>query len=97
MPALFFRNDSPVSVKRWWLCINHQHRHSAIGFVTPAQRHAGLGPALLKKRALVYERERQTNPQRCSKEARQWKHVDVVHLNPEILQIEEPQLTQKAA
>jgi hypothetical protein len=35
---------------------NHQHRHSAIGFVTPAQRHAGLDRALFEERALVYER-----------------------------------------
>jgi putative transposase len=29
---------------------NHEHRHSAIRFVTPAQRHAGLDAALLRKR-----------------------------------------------
>ena len=29
-------------------------RHSTIGFVTPAQRHAGLDRALLEERALVY-------------------------------------------
>ena len=37
---------------------NEEHRHSAIGFVTPAQRHAGLDAALLRKRAEVYEAAR---------------------------------------
>ena len=76
---------------------NHQHHHSAIGFVTPAQRHAGLDRALLEKRSLVYEQARQENPQRWSRQTRQWAHVDVVHLNPETPQIKEPQNTQKAA
>lgn len=32
---------------------NHEHRHSAIGFVTPAQRHMLLDQALLNARAKV--------------------------------------------
>ena len=78
--------ESLLAARRWvtelahWY--NHEHRHSAIGFVTPAQRHAGLDRALLEARALVYERARQENPQRWSGQARQWTHADVVHLNP---------------
>ena len=94
--------ENLLAARRWvtdlahWY--NHQHRHSAIGFVTPAQRHAGLDRALLEERALVYERARQKNPQRWSKKARQWTHVDTVHLNPDTLQpTKEPQQTQKAA
>jgi len=49
--------------------------------VTPAQRHARLDRALLEERSLVYERGRQENPQRWSGQARQWAHVDTVHLN----------------
>ena len=63
----------------------------------PAQRHAGLDRALLEARALVYERARQENPQRWSKQPRQWVHVDVVHLNPETPQIKELRNTQKVA
>ena len=37
---------------RWY---NEEHRHSAIKFVTPSQRHAGLDDALLRKRTEVYE------------------------------------------
>ena len=63
--------------------------------MTPAQRHAGLARALLEQRALVYERAHQENPQRWSGQARQWAHVDTVHLNPETPHIKEPQHTQK--
>ena len=106
--TLKYRPELPVkpfenllAARRWvtelahWY--NHQHHHSAIGFVTPAQRHAGLDRALLEARSLVYERARQENPQRWSRQTRQWAHVDVVHLNPETPQIKEPQNTQKAA
>jgi putative transposase len=66
--------------------------------VTPAQRHAGLDKVLLEERALVYEQARQANPQRWSKQARQWARVDVVHLNPETeQQVKEPQHTKKTA
>ncbi len=68
-----------------------------IAFVTPAQRHAGLDRALLEQRALVYEQARQNNPQCWSKQARQWAHVDVVHINPDTTQIKDPQHIQKAA
>ena len=106
--TLKYRPELPVkpfenllAARRWvtelahWY--NHEHRHSAIGFVTPAQGHAGLSPTLLEKRALVYERARQTNPQRWSGQVRWWAHVDVVHLNPETPQIKEPHHAQKAA
>ena len=62
---------------------NEEHRHSAIGFVTPAQRHAGLDIGLLKKRDAVYEAAKATHPQRWSGATRNWDPVLVVHLNPE--------------
>ena len=62
---------------------NDEHRHSAIGFVTPAQRHAGLDTALLNKRVEVYEAAKTRNPQRWSGSTRNWQPVLVVHLNPE--------------
>ena len=36
---------------RWY---NHEHRHSAIRFVTPAQRHANLDHDILDRRAALY-------------------------------------------
>lgn len=62
---------------------NEEHRHSAIGFVTPSQRHAGLDVALLSKRAEVYEAAKARHPQRWSGATRNWQPILVVHLNPE--------------
>jgi transposase InsO family protein len=62
---------------------NEEHRHSAISFVTPAQRHAGLDAALLRKRAEVYEAAKARHPERWSGATRNWQPVTIVHLNPE--------------
>jgi transposase InsO family protein len=43
---------------------NDEHRHSAIRYVTPSQRHRGEDNDLLEQRRAVYERARQKNPQR---------------------------------
>jgi transposase InsO family protein len=69
-----------TEVVHWY---NHAHRHSAIGFVTPAERHAGHDQDLLQKRIQVYTAARQNNPQRWSRQVRQWHFVDIVHLNPD--------------
>jgi transposase InsO family protein len=37
---------------------NNEHRHSAIRFVTPTQRHEGLDETLLDNRKVVYEAAR---------------------------------------
>ena len=62
---------------------NDEHRHSAIGFVTPAERHAGLDAELLRKRIDVYEDARKRHPERWSGTSRNWQPVTVVHLNPD--------------
>lgn len=62
---------------------NEEHRHSAIGFVTPMQRHAGLDAALLAARNDVYEAAKRNRPERWSGPTRNWKPVAVVHLNPD--------------
>ncbi|MBC8642796.1 transposase [Caballeronia sp. EK] len=46
---------------RWY---NQQHRHSAIRFVTPAQRDVNLDQDILDRRAALYETARQCNPLR---------------------------------
>jgi putative transposase len=76
---------------------NEDHRHSAIGFVTPAQRHDQTDEAMLKARAVVYEQARQKHPERWSKETRDWTFVSAVHLNPDTPQIKEAQADQKVA
>lgn len=62
---------------------NEEHRHSAIGFVTPAQRHAGLDGAILRQRSAVYEIARAKNPLRWTRSTRNWKRIDIVYLNPD--------------
>ena len=61
---------------------NHEHRHSAIGFVTPTQRHAGIDKPLLKNRSTVYETARRAHPNRWSGSVRNWSPIVEVHLNP---------------
>jgi hypothetical protein len=41
---------------------NHEHRHSGIRYVTPAQRHAGRDLRLLKARHAAYQTARQRTP-----------------------------------
>jgi len=65
---------------RWY---NEEHRHSAIKFLTPAQRHAGLDGALLRKRAEVYEAAKARDPDRWSGDTRSWEPVTTVYLNSE--------------
>ncbi len=69
-------------VERFVYWYNSVHLHSAIGFVTPDQRHRGADAGILQKRAAVYEAARRRNPQRWSKSTRCWDRVEVVRLNP---------------
>jgi putative transposase len=62
---------------------NHEHRHSGIRYVTPAQRHAGQDGPVLAARHAVYQDARKRNPQRWSGPTRNWTPVGVVTLNPE--------------
>jgi putative transposase len=77
-----------VSEARGWVTglvewYNHEHRHSAIRFVTPAQRHEGLDEDLLNNRQAVYEAARVRNPKRWSGGVRNWQRIQEVHLNPD--------------
>ena len=45
----------------------HQHRHSAIRFVTPQQRHSGQAPAICHQRTQVYEQARERHPRSWSR------------------------------
>jgi len=61
---------------------NNEHRHSAIRYVTPSQRHRGEDKTLLAQRDDVYETARQRNPKRWSGNTRNWNPVIEVWLNP---------------
>ena len=62
---------------------NHEHRHSSINFVTPAQRHAGLDKGILEQRKRVYEMAKARHPERWSGQTRNWEPISTVYLNPE--------------
>jgi len=64
---------------RWY---NEQHRHSAIRYVTPGQRHAGEDQAILIQRKTVYEAAKKRNPARWSGAIRNWDRIENVWLNP---------------
>lgn len=78
--------ESLEAARRWvhrfvqWY--NHEHRHSAIRYVTPSERHDGKDAALLKQREAVYEAARKRTPQRWSGKTRNWEPVAEVWLNP---------------
>ena len=65
---------------RWY---NFEHRHSAIRYVSPAQRHAGDDHAILAARHVLYTEARQLNPARWSGATRNWAPAGAVTLNPE--------------
>ncbi len=71
---------------RWY---NQKHKHSGLKFVTPAQRHSGLDAVILARREEVYRDARNRNPQRWSRDTRDWKLEDQVWLNPERIRPEE--------
>ncbi|MDF1480893.1 integrase core domain-containing protein, partial [Extensimonas sp. H3M7-6] len=62
---------------------NHEHRHSGIRYVSPAQRHAGEDRAILAARHELYARARQAHPARWSGKTRNWSPIGPVTLNPE--------------
>lgn len=77
-----------VEAARVWLAAfvawyNHEHRHSGIGFVAPADRHTGRDVEILAARRGVYELARRRNPERWSTHTRPWSRPETVTLNPE--------------
>jgi putative transposase len=62
---------------------NHEHRHSGLRYVTPAQRHAGEDRSVLAVRHALYQQAREANPRRWSGPTRNWTPIGAVTLNPE--------------
>jgi putative transposase len=75
------------AARRWAGCFvhwyNHEHCHSGIRYVTPAQRHSGQDRGLLSARHALYQAARERNPRRWSGPTRNWTPAGVVTLNPE--------------
>jgi putative transposase len=84
-------------VKRFVYWYNHEHRHSAIRFVTPAQRHNGEDLQILEARRLVYEQAKIGRPERWSGNIRNWNYIAEVWLNPPADTSAEDQRLRKVA
>lgn len=67
---------------------NHEHLHSGINYVTPADRHDGKDGAILSGRNQVYKLAREKNPSRWSGDTRDWTQVGAVALNPQKEELE---------
>jgi putative transposase len=61
---------------------NDEHRHSAIRFVTPAQRHTGEHLLVLSGRKEAHEEARRNRADRWSGQVRNWEPIGEVFLNP---------------
>lgn len=83
-----------ASFHHWY---NEIHRHSALKFVTPDQRHRGEDIAILEQRHLLYEAAKKNHPGRWSRKTRNWTPVENVYLNPGKPVKKEVKLKQKAA
>ena len=106
-PAYPLHPFADIAAARSWVSTlvqwyNHEHRHSAIRFVTPGQRHAGLDTAILTQRSTLYEIARAKNPLRWKRAIRNWRRIEIVYLNPDQLKPKgdadtEPSFTEKKA
>ena len=61
---------------------NTGHRHSAIRFVTPEQRHQGADHQILTRRKVLYEHAKARNPEHWSGPTCNWRPIEEVWLNP---------------
>ncbi|MGH8601253.1 MAG: IS3 family transposase [Gammaproteobacteria bacterium] len=75
---------------RWY---NHEHRHSRIRFVTPAERHRDMDHQVLARRHALYQQARARTPERWSGKTRNWEPIGAVMLNPDR---EQPQQKEAA-
>jgi transposase InsO family protein len=85
-PAFGFEN---LEAARGWThqfvqWYNEIHRHSALRYVTPGQRHRGESAAILAARKVVFEEAKRKHPERWKgRSARNLDEAEVVWLNPE--------------
>ena len=79
--------------QKWY---NEDHRHSAIKFVTPGQRHRGEDIEILRERAVLYKAAKAKRPERWAGAIRNWDQQAMVTLNPQ-KSIQGQMTTDKAA
>ena len=70
-------------VTRFVSWYNGEHRHSAIWYVTPDERHSGREQHILARRQQPFQRARRSNPERWTCATRNWTPIGLVVLNPQ--------------
>lgn len=76
---------------KWY---RHEHHHSGIKFLTPAERHNGKSQEVLDKRHDVYEAAKARHPERWNgRTTRNWENITEVYLNPDRRYEETPVLS----
>jgi putative transposase len=73
-------HDWVLAFVRWY---NTEHRHSALNYVTPQQRHDGEADQILTQRKQVIKAAKAANPRRWSDDIRNFSLPESVTLNPE--------------
>jgi len=87
-PNYPYKGFAGITEARQWVLqfvhwYNHTHKHSGIKFMSPAQRHAGLGDEIMLQREAVYTVAKAKHPERWSGDIRCWELPSTVYLNPE--------------
>lgn len=82
-PAKGFQtlSEARAWVQRFVNWYNTEHRHSALKYVTPEQRHNGQANDILAKRQRLVEEARKAHPERWKRQTQQLTLPDEVHLN----------------
>jgi putative transposase len=90
-------DEARAWVERFVAWYNGTHRHSALDYLTPDERHEGRGDAILARRRRVYERARMAHPERWTGGVRRWSAPQEVNLNRPRLNRVEKDPTHAAA
>jgi transposase InsO family protein len=86
-------DEARAWVRKFVSWYNGEHRHSALKFITPNERHAGMAGKILENRSVVYAAARERHPERWSGKTRNWSLEDKVWLNRE----RDPAIEREAA
>ena len=90
-----------IDAARQWVALfvdwyNDEHLHSAIRYVTPAQRHKGEDAKILAHRHQVYQEAKQRHRNRWSGPTRNWEPIKEVSLNCRESETDAPAISNAA-
>jgi putative transposase len=76
-------DDADRHCERFFNWYNHEHHHTGIGLVTPAERHAGTGALIDRQRHADLDRAYETHPERFPNgRPKPPKQPSIVWINP---------------